>query len=63
VTDEEAAQAVAARYATASPERLANLARDWSQVFGRADYPEAPSRLGLIRQEQARRRPHTAVTR
>lgn len=63
MTDEEATDAVRARYAAASPGRLANLARDWSQVLGRADYPEAASRLGLIRAEQARRGRTPAVPR
>lgn len=46
---------IRARYAAASPGRLANLARDWAQVADHPAYPEAAGRLGLIRAEQARR--------
>ncbi|MEA5366120.1 hypothetical protein VA596_41790 [Amycolatopsis sp., V23-08] len=52
MTDEQATEAVRARYAAASPGRLANLARDWTQVIGREDYPEAAERLELIRAAQ-----------
>lgn len=54
MTEEELNEAVRARYAAASPGRLTNLARDWTQVLGREDYPEAAARLELIRAAQRR---------
>lgn len=52
MTDEEATEHLRARYAAASPGRLANLAREWRQALGHPNYPEAADRLELIRAAQ-----------
>jgi hypothetical protein len=52
MTDEEATQIVRERYAAASPGRLANLEREWTQALGHPNYPEAAERLELIRAAQ-----------
>ncbi|MGW4525214.1 hypothetical protein [Amycolatopsis sp. NPDC004378] len=52
MTDEEATQHLRARYAAASPGRLANLERDWGQALGHPSYPEAAERIELIRAAQ-----------